>query len=95
MTPPAVHLAADDPDVIRAVRAAFEEEGVPLLVTAPSTARAAAIASPLQIGIAAGEAIEIALATGPDVPYLVGDDARAMGHAAARLAARRPLGTEL
>ena len=92
MTPPAVHLAADDPVVIRAVRAAFEEEGVPLLVVAPCSAREAALASPLQIGIAAEAHIEIALATGPDVPYVVGDDARAMGRIAARLAARRPLG---
>ena len=92
MTPPAVHLASDDPALIRAVRAAFEEEGVPLLVSAPASARAAALASPLQIGIAMGTRIEIALATGPDVPYVVGDDARAMGRIAARLAARRPLG---
>ena len=34
MTPPAVVLASADPLTIRAVSAAFEEEGVPLLVMA-------------------------------------------------------------
>lgn len=93
MSPPAVVLACDDPAVIRDVQAAFEEEGVPLLIAAPSSARAAAIASPLAIGIAPhGDGLAIGLATGPDEPYLIGDDPRTMGRLAARLAARRPLG---
>lgn len=93
MTPPAVVLASADPGVLRGVAAAFEEEGVPLLVAAPSTAREAAIASPLAIGIAAcADGLAIALATGPDRPYVIGDDPRAVGRIAARLAARRPLG---
>ena len=57
-------VAADDA-AYRAVRAAFEEEGVPLLVVAPCSAREAALASPLQIGIAVGAQIEIALDTKP------------------------------
>lgn len=93
MTPPAVVLASADPTVIRGVGAAFEEEGVPLLVTAPAAARDAAIASPLAIGIAPCDAgLAIALATGPDEPYVIGDDPRTVGRIAARLAARRPLG---
>jgi hypothetical protein len=93
MTPPAVILAADDPAAIRAVAAAFEEEGVPLSVVPPNTARAAALLSPLGIGVAPhGDEFAIALSTGPDVPYVVGDDPRQVGHIAARIAARRPLG---
>lgn len=96
MTPPAVVLAADDPAVVRAVRASFEEEGVPLRVDAPASAREAALASPLQIGIApCDEGLAIALATGPDRPYLVDADPRRVGRLAARLAARRPLGVDL
>lgn len=93
MSPPAVVLAADDADVIRAVRAAFEEEGVPLRVAAPSDARSAALRSPLGIGIARhGGRLAIGLATGPATPYVTGDDPRVIGRVAARLAARRPLG---
>lgn len=93
MSPPAVVLAADDAGLIRGVRAAFEEEGVPLRVAAPCAARAAALQSPLGIGIAphAGR-IAVALATGPDDPYVIGDNPRMLGRIAARLAARRPLG---
>lgn len=93
MTPPAVVLACDEPAVIRAIRASFEEEGVPLAVIAPTAPRSAAIASPLGIGIARHDgALAIALSTGPDAPYVIGDDPRRMGRIAARLAARRPLG---
>jgi hypothetical protein len=93
MSAPSVVLACADAGVIRAVSAAFEEEGVPLLVIAPTSARDAAVASPLGIGLAAyRDALAIALATGPDEPYVIGDDARRMGRIAARLAARRPLG---
>jgi hypothetical protein len=93
MSPPTVVLASDDPEVIRAVAAAFEEEAVPLSVVTPISARAAALRSPLGIGIALHDgALAIALSTGPDVPYVIGDDPRRMGRFAARLAARRPLG---
>lgn len=93
MSPPTIVLASDDPEVIRAVAAAFEEEAVPLSVVTPISARAAALRSPLGIGIASHHgALAIALATGPDAPYLIGDDPRRMGRFAARLAARRPLG---
>lgn len=93
MTPPAVVLAAADAATIRLVAAAFEEEGVPLRVVPPATCRAAALASPLGIGIAVLDgAVAIGLATGPDAPYVIGDDPRSMGRIAARLAARRPLG---
>lgn len=93
MSPPSVVVACDDPTVIRQVAAAFEEEGVPLSVVAAMTPRAAAKRSPLGIGLAphAGS-LAIALATGPDSPYVIGDDPRRMGRIAARLAARRPLG---
>jgi len=93
MTPPAVVLAADDPATIRSVAAAFEEEGVPLSVVPPTSGREAARCSPLGIGIAChDEGLAIVLATGPDAPYVIGDDPRRMGRIAARLAARRPLG---
>ncbi len=93
MSPPAVVLATDDAAVIRLVRAAFEEEGVPLRVAAPADARTAAVQSPLGIGIGPhGDGLAVALATGPSDPYVIGDDPRMLGRIAARLAARRPLG---
>ena len=93
MTPPSVVLASVDPDVIRWVAAAFEEEGVPLTVIDVGTYRSAATRSPLGIGIASADGrLAIGLATGPDSPYVIGDDPRQMGRIAARLAARRPLG---
>ncbi len=93
MTPPAVVLASVDAAVIRGVTAAFEEEGVPLLVIDAGTCREAATRSPLGIGLAMADgSLAIGLATGPDSPYVIGDDPRQMGHIAARLAARRPLG---
>ena len=42
MTPPAVVLASADPLTIRAVSAAFEEEGVPLLVMPPTSCSSSA-----------------------------------------------------
>ncbi len=93
MTPPAVMLACDQPATIRAVAAAFEEEGVPLMIIPATGYREAATRSPLGIGIACVDGrIALGLSTGPDVPYLIDDDARMIGHYAARLAARRPLG---
>ncbi len=93
MSPPAVVLAADDPEVVRLVRAAFEEEAVPLAVVDEADGATAAGRSPLGIGLGqrAGR-IELVLAAASSAPYLVGDDARTMGRIAARLAARRPLG---
>lgn len=92
MSAPAVLMAGIDDAAARAIAASFEEEGVPLRAIEARSARDAAVRSPLGIGIARrGAAIEIALATGPDEPYVIGDDARAMGRIAARLAARRPL----
>ena len=93
MSPPSVVLAADDAALIRLVRAAFEEESVPLAVIATAPARAAALRSPLGIGLGVQEGrLELALATGPDEPWLTDDDPRRIGRIAARLAARRPLG---
>ena len=93
MSPPSVVLAADDAALVRLVRAAFEEESVPLAVVAAGPARAAAVRSPLGIGIGERDGrLELALATGPDEPWLIDDDPRRIGRIAARLAARRPLG---
>lgn len=93
MSPPAVTLAADDAETIRLVSAAFEEEGVPLSVVPPLPLRAAARTSPLGIALARHDGrLAIGLSTGPDAPYLIGDDPRTMGRLAARLAAHRPLG---
>ncbi len=96
MSAPAVVLASADAELIRLVAAAFEEEAVPLQILAESiSARAAAVRSPLGIGLAVdGAEIVVALSTGTDGAYLKGPvgDARLIGRAAARLAARRPLG---
>ena len=82
----------------RDVAAGCEEESVPLALemregSAAVLARAAARAAPAGIGVG-GDAttIVIALATWPH-PYVSAPvaDARVIGHAAARLAARRPL----
>ncbi len=99
MSPPAVHARIGDDAVAGAIRAAFEEESVPLLVEpeegdALRAARAAARRSPLGIGIGRdGERLVVALGTGPAEAYLEAplDEARALGHRTARLAARRPL----
>ena len=96
MSAPAVVLASADAELIRLVAAAFEEEAVPLQILAePISARAAAVRSPLGIGLAVeGAELVVALSTGTDDAYLHGPvgDARLLGRAAARLAVRRPLG---
>jgi hypothetical protein len=82
-----------------ALEAGFEEEGVPLEVEtaegAPEKlARAAAKRAVLGVGLGGdGERLAVALASGPARPYLVAvaEEARAFGHDAARLVARRPL----
>lgn len=99
MSAPAVYLAASDPVVLHALGAAFEEESVPLMIEpgdgdALIAARNAARRSPLGIGIGVDALrIVVALSTGPFEPYIERPlgEARALGHDAARLAARRPL----
>jgi hypothetical protein len=96
----AVVALLDDPVAAREVAAGFEEEGVPLLVElrpgkALELAREAARASSLGLGIGGSFGrLVLALAAAPGKPYLDGTapEARAFGHAAARLAAGRPLG---
>ena len=52
MSAPAVVLASTDPELIRLVAAAFEEEAVPLQVLSEAiSARAAAVRSPLGVGL--------------------------------------------
>ena len=96
MSAPAVVLASTDAELIRLVAAAFEEEAVPLYVLSePISARAAAVRSPLGIGRGLdGATLVVALSTGDTGAYLQGPvgNARLLGRAAARLAARRPLG---
>ena len=83
----------------RELAAGFEEEGVPLTVEARSgeafaRAREAARRSPLGLGIGAdSEGLVLVLAAAPGSPYLSARaaQARVFGHAAARLAAGRPL----
>ncbi len=90
-----VDAGGDERDLV----AGFEEEGVPLRVErepgeAAELAQLAAARSPLGVGIGAdSELLELALAALPGRSYLVGtpSEARAFGHAAARLTARRPL----
>jgi len=83
----------------RDVAAGCEEESVPARIearqgTAAELARAAARAAPAGIGVG-GDAttLVVALAGWPE-PYVTAPVARArdVGHLAARLAARRPLG---
>jgi hypothetical protein len=79
--------------------AAFEEEGVPLACEqaagdALPLAREAARRSPLGLGIGGdAERLVLVLAASPARSYLEARaaEARAFGHAAARVAARRPL----
>ena len=81
-----------------ALDAGFEEEGVPLSCepadgTPAALARRAAAQSALGLGIGGdGESLALVLAGASGRPYLEAPaaGARAFGHAAARVAARRP-----
>jgi hypothetical protein len=83
----------------RDVAAAFEEEGVPLLVEDAdgeplALAREAARRSPFGLGIGgAGGRLVAVLAAAPGRAYLEAraGEARRFGHDAARIVARRPL----
>jgi hypothetical protein len=83
----------------RELAAGFEEEGVPLSIEsrsgdALSLAREAARISALGLGIGGSSTqLLVVLAAVSGRPYLEGSpsEARAFGHAAARLAAGRPL----
>jgi hypothetical protein len=87
------------PAPARALAAGCEEEGVPLRCEpasgeAHALARAAARRSPLGLGIGGdAERLVLVLAAAPGRPYLEAASraARGFGHAAARVAARRPL----
>lgn len=83
-----------------ALAAGFEEEGVPLTLEpavggdAPSLARVAARGATLGLGIGADDQeLALVLAAAPGCVYLAApsSEARTFGHAAARVAARRPL----
>jgi Dehydratase medium subunit len=99
MSEPLVVALVSDAGVGAALAAGFEEEGVPVTVApaqgaARALAREAANSSLLGIGIGAdGECLALVLAGKPTTPYLeaVASSARAFGHNAARIAARRPL----
>jgi hypothetical protein len=88
-----------DGAVGEALAAGFEEEGVPITVLAgrgapAALARTAADRALLGIGIGGdGERLALVLAGAPARPYLErpAAAARAFGHDAARIAARRPL----
>ena len=93
------YVSAPGSAFAREMAAAFEEEGVPL-ITEPATGtayelaeRAAALSS-LGHGIGVdSDALVLALAVRPRLPYLElpTRDARAFGHAVARLVAGRPI----
>jgi hypothetical protein len=93
-----VALLAGDA-VERGLTAAFEEEGVPLvcepsLGEVASLAREAASRSVFGLGVGGDvERLVLVLAAAPGCPYLesAAAQAREFGHAAARVAARRPL----
>lgn len=99
MTEPLVLALISDPGTGAQLAAGFEEEGVPVAVEAAEgaadvLARAAAKRALLGIGIGGdGERLALVLAGAPRVPYLEAPAgaARAFGHDAARIAARRPL----
>lgn len=96
---PAVVALLADPGCEPRLAAAFEEEGVPLRCERPpgerlALAREAARRSPLGLGIGADAGgLALVLAAAPGRAYLEApaEGARAFGHAAARVAARRPL----
>ena len=92
-----------DPALERDLAAGFEEEGVPLRCEqargdAEALARAAARDADLGLGIG-GDAgrLVLVLAAAPGRPYLEAppDRARTFARAAARVAARRPVGPAL
>ena len=98
MTPAVVALLAD-PGTASGLAAGVEEEGVPRELAwgtgdAFALAREAAARSPLGLGVG-GDAscVVLVLAAAPASPYLEAPaaGARRFGHAAARVAARRPL----
>jgi hypothetical protein len=86
-------------EVESALAAGFEEEGVPLRCEpaageAFALARDAARRSPLGLGVGAdAQRLVLVVAAAPARPYLEAppENARAFGHAAARVAAQRPL----
>lgn len=89
-----------DPRPAAALAAGFEEEGVPLACEPAGAADVLALAreaagrSALGLGIGGdAERLVLALAAWPGRPYLelATAQARSFGHAAARVAARRPL----
>jgi hypothetical protein len=88
-----------DPAVEAALRAGFEEEGVPLecelAIGEPhALGRIAARRSALGLGVGCGRArVVLTLAAAPSRPYLEAppDRAREFAQAAARIAAGRPL----
>jgi hypothetical protein len=96
---PLVLALMSDPGTGAQVAAGFEEEGVPVTVqaaegAADALARAAAKRALLGIGIGGdGGRLALVLAGAPREPYLEApaSAARAFGHDAARIAARRPL----
>ncbi len=99
MIEPLVLALVCDAAVGAALAAGFEEEGVPVTVTAaegspPALAREAAGRAILGIGIGGDrDRLVLMLVGAPARPYLgaVSADARAFGRNAARIAARRPL----
>jgi Dehydratase medium subunit len=98
VTPAVVALLADDAPT-RSLAAGFEEEGVPLDLARGSgeafaLAREAAGRSYLGLGVGGDAArLVLVLAAAPATAYLAATaaDARRFGHAAARVAACRPL----
>ncbi len=96
-SPAVIALLAEGADE-RDLAAGFEEEGVPLEIEASvgdrfSLARSAALRSPLGLGVGGDAAgLVLMLAAWPAGAYLEASAgaARAFGHAAARVAARRP-----
>ena len=100
MSEPLVLALISDTATGAALAAGFEEEGVPVTVVAVegaprALAREAARRALLGIGIGGDEeTLALVLAGAPSAPYLEAPAAaaRAFGHDAARIAARRPLG---
>ena len=93
-------VAADVPGAaVRALRAGFEEEGVPLTIehgagSGHELGRAAAARALLGLGIGVGrDSACVVLAAAPAAPYLQAQPAevRALAQDAARIAGRRPL----